>query len=104
MHLRKIAHAHTETLFLKLDVEKAPFVVGKLQVVTIPTVVCFVDGIAIDRLTGFDELGGDDEFETVVLSRRLCNSDALKAKNKAEAGRIAIKTRKAREYDSSDED
>ena len=32
MHLQKIAPVHTETRFVKLDAEKAPFFVEKLQI------------------------------------------------------------------------
>ena len=30
----------------------------------------FVDGVLKDKIVGFDEFGGKDDFETIVLSRR----------------------------------
>ena len=58
MHLSQIAKQHTETHFVKIDAEKCPFFVAKLQVQMLPTIVCFIDGIAVDRVVGFEELGG----------------------------------------------
>lgn len=37
----------------------------------LPTIVCFVDGVAVDRVVGFSELGDVDDFKTVVLEARL---------------------------------
>ena len=37
----------------------------------LPSVILFVDGIAVDRVTGFEELGGKDEFRTETLERVL---------------------------------
>ncbi len=76
-HLSKIAYDHPECKFIKVNVEKAPFLVKKLQVQTLPTIVMFVDGKTIDRLTGFEDLGGSDEFKTPVLTRRLAQSNVV---------------------------
>jgi hypothetical protein len=38
--------------------------VEKLQVRTLPCVVAFVGGVAVDRVVGFAELGGKDDFPT----------------------------------------
>ena len=101
MHLQKIAPQHTETRFIKLDAEKAPFFVEKLQIQVLPTLVCFEDGIAIDRIVGFDELGGEDDFPTMTLIRRLVKVGMLMPKNNAEKGRMKI--RKGKD-DSGDDD
>lgn len=70
----------------------------------LPTIVCFCDGIAIDRVVGFEEVGGNDEFPTVLLTRRLIESGCLMAKNKKERGEINIgKKARRRQHDSSDE-
>ena len=71
MHLKKIAPNHTETLFVKIDAERAPFFVNKLQIRTLPTIVCFEDGVAIDQIVGFEELGEEDDFPTMNLIRKL---------------------------------
>merc|ERR1712072_978278 len=56
-HLPLIAHQHLECKVLKLDAEKTPFFIEKLQIRVLPTIVCFKDGIAYDdRIVGFDGL------------------------------------------------
>ena len=66
-----------------------------------PTLVCFEDGIAIDRIVGFEELGEKDDFPTMNLIRRLVKVGMLMPKNNAEKGRMKIK--KGRD-DSDDDD
>jgi thioredoxin-like negative regulator of GroEL len=53
MHLEKMAKKFIGTKFVKLEAEKAPFFVKKLNVQTLPTMVCFVDGKAIWKQFGF---------------------------------------------------
>lgn len=103
MHLREIAKQHIETMFVYINAEKAPFFVNKLKIQVLPTLVLFNDGVAEDRIVGFEDLGGEDEFDTIVLTRRLVKAKAIDAHNKSEEGRINIKKAKHAE-DSSDED
>jgi hypothetical protein len=70
-HLSILTQKHMETRFIKIDTEKSRFFVAKLAIRMLPTIVCFVDGIAVDRIVGFDELGGQDDFQTSVLEKRL---------------------------------
>ena len=84
MHLRKIAATHKEARFIFLNAEKAPFFIKKLQVQVLPTIICFIDGIAVDRVVGFEDMGNKDDFPTMALTRRLIKSGCLKALNKAE--------------------
>ena len=86
MHLKKIAHDHTEAKFMTMNAEKAPFFVQKLQVQMLPEIVCFMDGVVLDRVCGFEELGGKDEFPTILLARRLVQTGVIKAKNRIEKG------------------
>ena len=79
-HLTLLAPRHLPTRFLHINADKAPFFVGKLQVKMLPTIVLFKDGIAIDRVVGFDELGGVDDFGTDVLEKRLAKGGVLLAK------------------------
>ena len=65
-HLQLLCRQHLPTRFIKINAEKAPFFTHKLQVKMLPTVVLFKDGIAIDRVVGFDELGGTQQFDTSV--------------------------------------
>ena len=69
----------------------------------LPTIICFIDGVSVDRVVGFEELGGQDEFPTLLLSRRLVKSGTLKALNKKEKGEMTIRQGR-RKDDSSDDD
>jgi hypothetical protein len=53
----------------RINADKAPFFVQKLNIKTLPTVVLFVDGIAVRHIVGFADLGG-----------ALCGSRELKRK------------------------
>lgn len=76
-HLALLAPKHPEAKFLKVDAEKAPFFVGKLQVQVLPTLVFFEEGVAKARLQGFENLAGgmskgkEDEFPTSKVSREI---------------------------------
>lgn len=66
---------------MRLDAERAPFFIQKLQIQVLPTIMCFVEGLAYDSIVGFEELGGEDDFSTIVLIRRLVKAGVLKPKN-----------------------
>jgi len=91
MHLRNIARQHVEAKFVYLNAEMAPFFIKKLQVQVLPTIIIFIDGVAVDRIVGFEDLGARDDFPQIAMTRRLIRSGALKALNKAEKGQINIK-------------
>ncbi|KAG7360170.1 thioredoxin [Nitzschia inconspicua] len=80
-HLKRLAPAHWKCKFVEIDAEKAPFFVAKLKVQTLPTLIVFKDGKAIDRLVGFEDLSNDsknpDEFPTSQLGYRLEKSGAI---------------------------
>lgn len=69
-HLQIISPQHRECKFLKLDAEKAPFFITKLGVQTLPTICLFKNGVLVDQVVGFEELGGKDDFKTLALTRR----------------------------------
>jgi len=60
----------------------------------LPTIILFENGVAIDRIIGFEELGGQDDFPTMSLIRRLVKGGVLIPKNKTESGQIKINNRK----------
>jgi hypothetical protein len=70
MHLEKCAKKFFGTRFTKLNSEKAPFFVEKLNVKVLPCVIVFVDGVAKGRQLGFDGLGVEN-FPTHKLAWRL---------------------------------
>ncbi|KAM7250238.1 hypothetical protein ACFE04_022121 [Oxalis oulophora] len=81
-HLKALAPKYLGTKFIKLDAENAPFFVAKLQVKTLPCVIIFRNGIAVDRLIGFQDLAGKDDFSTraleIVLMKKGVISEAKK--------------------------
>lgn len=77
-HLFPIAAKYLECKFLKLNVDKAPFFVGKLQIKVLPAVLLFEEGVCKDRIVGFDELGARDDFEQEVFEKRLDKGGAIK--------------------------
>ena len=78
-HLAKLAEKHLETKFVKVNVEGcdnnegggASFLVERLGVVVMPTLVLVKDRKAFHHIRGFDELGGTDEFSTNMLAHVL---------------------------------
>ena len=70
-HLNLLAPKHVETKFVKVNVEKFPFLVEKLKVRILPTIVPFVRGIVGEYLLGFEELGNRDDFSTDMLEWKL---------------------------------
>jgi len=76
-HLEILAPKYLATKFVKLDAEKAPFFVTRLQVQMMPCVCMFTDGVMCGRIDGFDLLGGCDEFPTEVMECVLGASGAI---------------------------
>lgn len=68
-----------------------------------PTVIAFIDGIAVDRIVGFEDMGNRDDFQTLALVRSLIRTGALKALNKSECTQIRVK-RGGKDSDDSDID
>ncbi|KAL6222359.1 hypothetical protein ACLB2K_005751 [Fragaria x ananassa] len=66
-HLKTLALKHPDTKFIRLDAENAPFFVTKRGVKTLPCVIIFRKGVAVDRLIGFIDMGGKDDFSTRAL-------------------------------------
>ena len=70
-HLESLAKDCYDTKFLKVEAEKAPFLVEKLKIKVLPCVISFKNAIAFDYLIGFEELGNKDDFTYQDLKRRL---------------------------------
>ncbi|XP_051938282.1 thioredoxin domain-containing protein 9 isoform X2 [Hippocampus zosterae] len=76
-HLAILAKKHVETKFIKLSVEKAPFLAERLRIKVIPTLALFIDGKSKDYVVGFGDLGNTDEFTTEMLEWRLGCADVI---------------------------
>jgi thioredoxin-like negative regulator of GroEL len=61
-------------------VDNAPFLVEKMQIQVLPCIVSFVEGVSVDRLVGFEELGFNDNFDTALLEKRLATSGVIEVK------------------------
>lgn len=70
-HLEILARKHIEAKFVKLNVDRAPFITERLHIKTLPTIALLIDNIVKDRIIGFADLGNHDEFSTEVLEWRL---------------------------------
>uniref|UniRef100_A0A7S3MPM4 Thioredoxin domain-containing protein n=1 Tax=Favella ehrenbergii TaxID=182087 RepID=A0A7S3MPM4_9SPIT len=103
-HMFLICKQHVEARFVRIDAEKCPFFVQKLQIQMLPTVILFENGVAIDRITGFDELGGEDDFPTLNMVRRLVKGGVLIPKNKSESGQMMINRGRDRDSDGDSDD
>lgn len=73
-HLEKLAPAHMETRFVKINVENcdkegggAAFLVERLGIVVMPTLVIVKNRQAVHHIRGFDELGATEDFSTHAL-------------------------------------
>jgi len=76
--LEALAPVHYEARFLRMDVQDAPFLVARLKVQVLPCVICFVDGVGVDRIIGFEGLGKSEEDFTVrELEARLLRAGVL---------------------------
>lgn len=76
-HLGILAIQHPETRFLKISVDKAPFLCERMKIRVLPTIVCFKDFKSVDYVIGFDSLGGHDEFTTEMMEWRLAQKGTL---------------------------
>lgn len=70
-HLMKLARKYECTRFMEIRAQETPFLVAKMNIKVLPCVVCIVDAQAVDRIVGFEGLGGRDEFDTSALEERL---------------------------------
>jgi len=77
-HLQVLAAKYLQTKFVKIQVEIAPFFVEKLKIKVLPCVLCFVDGVVVERIVGFEDISTNDSFPTQLLERSLTKSGVLK--------------------------
>ena len=74
-HLAKLAPKHLETRFVKVNVQDcdhqgggASFLVERLGIVVMPTLLIVKDRKAYHQIRGFDEIGGTEDFSTNTLA------------------------------------
>jgi hypothetical protein len=76
-HLEVLARKHIETKFVKLNVDRAPFMTERLHIKTLPTLTLMIDNIVKDKIIGFTDLGNHDDFSTDTLEWRLGRSGVI---------------------------
>ncbi|PWA31551.1 thioredoxin domain-containing protein 9 [Gambusia affinis] len=115
-HLALLAKKHVETKFIKLNVEKAPFLTERLRIKVIPTLALLLDGKTKDYVVGFTDLGNTDEFSTEMLEWRLGCADVINysgnlmepptgsQKSGSKVTKVEKKSIRGRGYDSDSED
>ena len=72
-HFERLAPNHVECRFVKIDAEKNPFLVERLGIILLPTIVLIKDGKTDHAIHGFDEFGGIDDFRTEDMAFVLSN-------------------------------
>ncbi|KAJ1471700.1 thioredoxin-like protein [Baffinella frigidus] len=82
-HMAEVARKYAATKFVRVDATKAPFFINKLKIQMLPCIVMFREGMAFDRIVGFDELGGVDDFVQTRLEKRLADIGMIEYKNDA---------------------
>jgi len=63
-----------------------------------------MDGVAFDRIVGFEDLGAKDDFPTLLLTRKLVKTGCLKAITKDEKGEMRINGKSRMDDSDNDED
>ncbi|XP_068627280.1 thioredoxin domain-containing protein 9 [Battus philenor] len=77
MHLKALARKHVETRFVKLDVERAPFLTGRLKIRVLPTIALVKENKTNDFIVGFTDLGNCDDFSTEMLEWRIARAQVI---------------------------
>ena len=77
-HFQQLASRHLETKFCKINAEKSEYLVRKLGVWMMPTILLCRDREVIHQISGFDELGGTEKFSTLFLEYVLGSYEVLK--------------------------
>ena len=77
---RRRRRQHTRTLSgaRARAVRNSSAVRMQLAVRVLPTIVCFLDGKAVDRIVGFSEFGARDDFPTWLMAKRLVAAEMIK--------------------------
>jgi thiol-disulfide isomerase/thioredoxin len=94
-HLEAISAKYLEARFVKLNAEKSPFLCERLKIKVIPTLLLIVDGKTQEKIVGFDQLGGHDDFSQEMLEWRLGISKVINYKGDLSTPPVDARTKKA---------
>lgn len=70
-HLTLLSRKHLECKFLQIEVQKAPFLMERLNIWMTPTLVCATNNKVSRHLRGLDWCAPDGKIDTCVLEQRL---------------------------------
>lgn len=77
-HMITLAPLHMETKFCKINAEKAEYLVNKLNVWMMPTIMCIKDQQVVHQFNGLVEFGGTDAFSSTFFAYHLSQHGVLK--------------------------
>ena len=80
-HLSNLAKQHFETRFIKVDVEKLPWLAEQFNIMMLPTIQLIEGGKTFHSIIGFDEFGGSDTFPTERVESVLTHYGMLNDKD-----------------------
>ena len=114
-HFTKLAETHVETRFLKIDAEKNPFLVERVEIIVMPTIVLIKEGRTEHSIRGFDEFGGTDDFSSQdmayilsthgMLNFEIDRSEEINQQSqKAGLNHLRMEKIRAGEYDDMEND
>jgi len=87
-HLDMLAKKHLGTRFVKINIEKHPYLAEKLNIIMLPTVSFIKEGQVMYSMIGFDDVGektdegnlsGYDEFHTDKLEQLMIDWTVIEA-------------------------
>jgi len=76
-HFTVLAEKHMEAKFLRVNAENSPFLVERLNVWMMPTIICCKEGKVHRQFNGLDEIDPTGKFETASLEFVLHGSGML---------------------------
>lgn len=77
--LQDLCQTFLSAKFVRINAEKAPFLVEKLKVSMLPALILFHNDVACDRIIGFDEIGTAEDIDLARLRQRI--EEGLKMNN-----------------------
>ena len=81
-HLQSLSQKYFKTRFMKANAPDLPFFTEKLNVKVLPCLILFKNGVAFDRIVGFEELGNKDDYKTMALEKRMLDTGAIEEEEK----------------------
>ncbi|XP_074660603.1 uncharacterized protein LOC141913060 [Tubulanus polymorphus] len=103
-HLSTLAEKYFEVKFAKINAEKADFFRKKLSIQVLPTVICFKKGIVVKRLTGFQDLGSTDDFQTSELEKKLAECGVISFEDEDVHKKTIFGRQSVNKHEDSDSD